>query len=176
MGERGVRNAEVEGSNPLPSTTKSSSTKSSSCASLAPPTPEASTGRFTIGAEPGKVRGVTVIRGAQQPEGDIRGATEPDSGLFTLANALLYEIDTWSCISEGRAEVGAPRLPGGVRPVIRERRGKFVGYAITDKRAVRVLDGVDEPLFQVEPLIAACLRYRGLARRGKPVSSERRRT
>ena len=58
--------------------------------------------------------------------------------------------------------------------VIRERRGKFVDYAIADKRVVRVLDCVDELLLQVGPLIAACPRYRGPARRGKPVSGKQR--
>jgi DNA-binding transcriptional ArsR family regulator len=58
--------------------------------------------------------------------------------------------------------------------VRRERRGKFVDYAIADKRVVRVLDGVDELLLRVGPLIAACPRYRGPARQGRPVSGKPR--
>jgi sigma-54 interacting transcriptional regulator len=41
LGERGVRNAEVEGSNPLPSTKKSSRGKSRRCPSMAAPASEA---------------------------------------------------------------------------------------------------------------------------------------
>ncbi len=58
--------------------------------------------------------------------------------------------------------------------VTRERRGKFVDYAIADKRVVRVLDGVDELLLQVGPLIADCPRYRGPARQRKTAAGKRR--
>ena len=58
--------------------------------------------------------------------------------------------------------------------VMRERRGKFVDYAIADKRVVRVLDGVDELLLQVGPLIVACPRYREPARQGKTIAGKRR--
>ena len=58
--------------------------------------------------------------------------------------------------------------------VTRERRGKFVDYAIADKRVVRVLDGVDELLLQVGPLIADCPRYRGPARQRTTAAGKRR--
>ena len=58
--------------------------------------------------------------------------------------------------------------------VTRERRGKFVDYAIADKRVVRVLDGVDELLLQVGPLIAVCPRHRGPARQRTMVAGKRR--
>jgi ArsR family transcriptional regulator, cadmium/lead-responsive transcriptional repressor len=57
--------------------------------------------------------------------------------------------------------------------VTRERRGKFVDYAIADKRVVRVLDGIDELLLQVGHLIAACPRYREPARQRKTIPDKR---
>lgn len=41
-----------------------------------------------------------------------------------------------------------------------ERQGKFVYYAIADKRAARLLDHADGLLVRVAPLIEACPRYR----------------
>ena len=41
-----------------------------------------------------------------------------------------------------------------------ERVGKFVYYAIADKRAVKLLDQAEELLLHVAPLIAACPSYR----------------
>jgi len=44
------------------------------------------------------------------------------------------------------------------------RRGRFVEYAIADKRVVKLLDQAEELLLQVGPLIDACRRYRSPAR------------
>jgi hypothetical protein len=44
--------------------------------------------------------------------------------------------------------------------VTRERRGRFLDYAIADKRAVKVLDDVEELLSPVGELIEGCPRYR----------------
>jgi DNA-binding transcriptional ArsR family regulator len=41
-----------------------------------------------------------------------------------------------------------------------ERQGKFVHYAIADKRVAKLLDQAEELLLQVASLIAACPRYR----------------
>ena len=48
--------------------------------------------------------------------------------------------------------------------VARERRGKFVEYAIADKRVIKLLDQAEELLLQVGPLIEACPRYRSPVR------------
>ena len=45
-----------------------------------------------------------------------------------------------------------------------EREGKFVYYALADKRAVTLLDQAEELLQHVAPLIAACPRYRQATR------------
>ena len=48
--------------------------------------------------------------------------------------------------------------------IARERRGRFVEYAIADKRVIKLLDQAEELLLQVGPLIEACPRYRSPAR------------
>ena len=48
--------------------------------------------------------------------------------------------------------------------IARERRGRFVEYAIADKRVIKLLDQAEELLLQVGPLIEACPRYRPPAR------------
>ena len=45
-----------------------------------------------------------------------------------------------------------------------ERRGRFVEYAIADKRVIKLLDQAEELLLQVGPLIEACPGYRSPAR------------
>ena len=72
LGERGVRNAEVEGSNPLPSTMKSSREKSRSCPSIAPPASEAWT---PVDAPEARVRGRP-----RMDAGGSRGVSEDRSG------------------------------------------------------------------------------------------------
>lgn len=49
-----------------------------------------------------------------------------------------------------------------------ERQGKFMNYALADKRVAKLLDQAEELLLEVGPLIAACRRYQrstGLRRR-----------
>jgi len=48
--------------------------------------------------------------------------------------------------------------------VARERRGRFVEYAIADKHVIKLLDQAEELLLQVGPLIEACQRYRASGR------------
>jgi DNA-binding transcriptional ArsR family regulator len=55
-----------------------------------------------------------------------------------------------------------------------EREGKFVYYAIADKRAVKLLDQAEALLLQVAPLIAACPRYRQPARARTAAPAKRR--
>jgi DNA-binding transcriptional ArsR family regulator len=51
--------------------------------------------------------------------------------------------------------------------VMRERRGRFVDYALADKRVLRLLDQAEELLLEVEGRIQACARYEeGAVRRG----------
>ena len=52
---------------------------------------------------------------------------------------------------------------------IRERRGRFVDYALADKRVVRLLDHAEELLLEVEGRIQACARYEDRAGRQKPL-------
>ena len=49
--------------------------------------------------------------------------------------------------------------------VTRERRGKFVYYAIADKRVVRVLEEAEAMLDQIGARVDRCPRYRVPARR-----------
>ena len=61
-----------------------------------------------------------------------------------------------------------------------ERQGKFVYYAIADKRAGKLLDQAEALLVRVAPLIAACPRYRQPARartveRARPAGRAKRR-
>ncbi|MGH6875169.1 MAG: ArsR/SmtB family transcription factor [Aestuariivirgaceae bacterium] len=57
----------------------------------------------------------------------------------------------------------------------RERRGRFVDYALTDKRVVRLLDQAEELLLEVEGRIQACARYEDRARRRGSLPERRRR-
>ena len=59
--------------------------------------------------------------------------------------------------------------------VARERRGRFVEYAIADKRVIRLLDRAEELLLRVGPLIEACPRYRSPARSRGARRGKRRR-
>lgn len=58
--------------------------------------------------------------------------------------------------------------------VTRERRGRFVEYAIADKRVVRVLDDVEELLSQVGELIEDCPRYQAPEHRTRRGGRRRR--
>ena len=54
--------------------------------------------------------------------------------------------------------------------VTRERRGRFVDYAIADKRVVKLLDQAEELLLEIDRRIAACPRYE------EPPGAKRRRS
>jgi DNA-binding transcriptional ArsR family regulator len=56
-----------------------------------------------------------------------------------------------------------------------ERRGKFVYYAIADKRAGKLLDQAEALLVRVAPLIEACPQYRRPERAGTARASRKRR-
>ena len=52
---------------------------------------------------------------------------------------------------------------------MRERRGRFVDYALADKRVGRLLDQAEELLLEVEGRIQACARYEDRAGRRRPL-------
>ena len=58
--------------------------------------------------------------------------------------------------------------------VTKERRGKFVDYAIADKRVLRLLEDVEELVVHVGHLIGACPRYRASSRRDRNSTNGRR--
>ena len=53
--------------------------------------------------------------------------------------------------------------------VARERRGRFVDYALTDKRVIRLLDHAEDLLLEVEGRIRACARYERRTVRPRPL-------
>ncbi|MBI2161189.1 MAG: winged helix-turn-helix transcriptional regulator [Candidatus Rokubacteria bacterium] len=62
--------------------------------------------------------------------------------------------------------------------VTRERRGRFVDYALADKRVVKLLDQAEELLLEIDHRIEACPRYEapsGAKRRRSPRQPRRRR-
>lgn len=59
--------------------------------------------------------------------------------------------------------------------VTRDRRGKFVYYAIADKRAVKVLKDADAMLEEIGARVERCRRYQVPARRGANVRAAGRR-
>ncbi len=60
--------------------------------------------------------------------------------------------------------------------VTRERRGRFVDYAIADKRVVKLLDQAEELLLEIDRRIEVCPRYEepsGAKRRRRPRRARR---
>ncbi len=81
------------------------------------------------------------------------------------------EIVTRTGLSQPNASMHLKCL-GECGLVTWERDGRFVRYAIADKRVVKLLDRGEELLLHIGPLIAACPRYRQPSReahgRGRP--------
>jgi DNA-binding transcriptional ArsR family regulator len=60
--------------------------------------------------------------------------------------------------------------------VTRERRGKFVYYAIPDKRVVQMLEDAERMLDEIGARVARCARYEGPAGRSLDARTRRRRS
>jgi ArsR family transcriptional regulator, cadmium/lead-responsive transcriptional repressor len=79
------------------------------------------------------------------------------------------EVVTATGLSQPNASAHLACL-GDCGLVTRERRGKFVYYAIADKRAVKVLEDAEEMLEEIGARVSRCTRYKakpdaaGLAR------------
>ena len=94
-----------------------------------------------------------------------------DSSRLSVLEALR---DGPRCVSEVVAATGLSQpnasahlaCLGECGLVTRERRGKFVYYAIADKRVVRVLEEAEAMLDEIGARIDRCPRYGGPARRG----------
>ena len=60
--------------------------------------------------------------------------------------------------------------------VTRERRGKFVYYALADKRVVQMLEDADGMLGEIGARVARCARYEGPVGRSLPAHARGRRS
>ena len=60
--------------------------------------------------------------------------------------------------------------------VTRERRGKYVYYAIADKRVVQMLEDADGMLDEIGAGVSRCSRYEGAAGRRLVAGARRRRS
>jgi DNA-binding transcriptional ArsR family regulator len=88
------------------------------------------------------------------------------------------------CVSEVAAATGLSQpnasmhlaCLGECGLVSRERRGKFVYYAIADKRVVKVLEEVEGILQEVGAHIYQCTRYEPPKRSGRPLRLRHRST
>jgi DNA-binding transcriptional ArsR family regulator len=106
-------------------------------------------------------------------------------GLADASRLAVLEAlrDGSRCVSEVVAATGLsqPNASGHLAClgdcglVSRERRGKFVYYAIADKRVVKVLEEVESILAETGTAVDRCSRYETRPRTGDPARRARRR-